>query len=175
MCSRATPCRSRRRSTPRTSTSSAASPRRRPRWCRTCGPGSRASTTTTGCASKASASSAASWTLSAAAPDLHDRLAELEMEHATLLSELRAFEADYLRVVGVIAVQAQELEARLVALRGDRVAAAAAARRSLPSRGAQGAPAAAAGRFRETTTALRTVPVGGPPVTDDLKALFRDA
>src|SRR3954447_10741318 len=159
MCSRATPCRSRRRSTPRTSTSSAASPRRRPRWCRTCGPGSRASTTTTGCASTVSASSAASWTLSAAAPDLHDRLAELEMEHTTLLSELRAFEADYLRTVGVIDVQVQELEARILALSGDRVAAAAAER-----------------RYRETTTALRTIPAaGGPAPTDDLKSLFRDA
>jgi hypothetical protein len=96
--------------------------------------------------------------LSAAAPDLHDRLAELEMEHATLLSELRAFEADYLRVVGVIDVQVQELEARILARSGDRVAAAAAER-----------------RYRETTTALRTIPVAGPPVTDDLKGLFRDA
>jgi hypothetical protein len=97
--------------------------------------------------------------LSAAAPDLSDRLAELEMEHATLLSELRAFEADYLRVVGVVDVQVQELEARILAVSGDRAAAAAAER-----------------RYRETTTALRTIPApGGPPPTDDLKTLFRDA
>ena len=81
------------------------------------------------------------------------------MEHATLLSELRAFEADYLRVVGVIAVQVHELEARILALSGDRAAAAAAER-----------------RYRETTTALRTIPApGGPRPTEDLKTLFRDA
>jgi hypothetical protein len=97
--------------------------------------------------------------LSAAASELRDRLAELEMEHATLLSELRAFEADYLRAVGVIDVQVQELEARIHALSGDRAAAAAAER-----------------RYRETTTALRTIPApGGPPPSEDLKTLFRDA
>src|SRR3954465_6155741 len=111
-----------------------------------------------GCASTASGSSGASWTLSAAAPDLHDRLAELEAEHATLLSELRAFEADYLRVVGVIDVQVQELEARILARSDDRVAAAAAER-----------------RYPGTTTPLAPIPVAGPPATDDLKGLFRDA
>ncbi len=81
------------------------------------------------------------------------------MEHATLLSELRAFEADYLRTVGVIDVQVQELEARILELSGDRAAAAAAQL-----------------RYRETTTALGAVPPPpGPPPTEDLKTLFRDA
>ena len=95
-----------------------------------------------------------------AAPDLRDRLAELEVEHATLLAELRAFESDYLRRVGVIDVQVQELEARILALvfaqsglDADRAAADAAEQ-----------------RFRETTTALKSIPApAGPPPTDDLK------
>jgi hypothetical protein len=91
-----------------------------------------------------------------AAPDLRDRLAELEMEHATLQSELEAFHAEYLARVGVIDVQVQELEARLAP---------------------QGTPEAEAAqrRFRETTTAMASVPVPAPPPTDDLKTLFRDA
>jgi hypothetical protein len=105
--------------------------------------------------------------LSGAAPEsLRDRLAELEVEHATLRAELIAFEAEYLRVVGIVMVQVQEAEARLLAIlaaqsgsEGDRAAADAAAQ-----------------RFRETTTALRAIPVpAGPPPTDDLKTLFRDA
>jgi hypothetical protein len=104
--------------------------------------------------------------LSAAAPDLRDRLAELEVEHATLLAELRAFEADYLREVGVIAVQVQELEARILALAAARSGFAAD----------RAAADAAASRYRETTTALRSVPApAGPPPTEDLKGLFRDA
>lgn len=91
-----------------------------------------------------------------AAPDLRDRLAELEVEHATLLSELEAFHAEYLRRVGVIDVQLQALRARL----------------------AQGLPEgeAAERRYRETTTAMQAVPApAGPPPTEDLKTLFRDA
>ena len=77
------------------------------------------------------------------------------MEHATLQSELQAFHADYLARVGVINVQVQELEARL----------------------AQGTPEAetAERRFRDTTTAIASVPVPPPPPTEDLKTLFRDA
>jgi hypothetical protein len=105
--------------------------------------------------------------LSAAAPErLRDRLAELEVEHATLRSELAAFESDYLRRVGVVAVEAQELEARILAIVAVRTGA-------LDDRAAA---AAAAQRFRETTTALRSVPApAGPPPDDDLKSLFRDA
>jgi hypothetical protein len=105
--------------------------------------------------------------LSAAAPEsLRDRLAELEVEHATLRAELVAFEAEYLRVVGVVMVQVQELEARLLALLAVRSG----------SEGDRAAADAAEQRFRETTTALRAIPVpAGPPPTDDLKTLFRDA
>ena len=104
--------------------------------------------------------------MSAAAPDLRDRLAELEVEHATLLSELRAFESDYLRRVGVIDVQVQELQARILAL--------VFAQSGLDSDSA--AADAAEQRFRETTTALKSIPApAGPPPTDDLKLLFRDA
>ncbi|MBE2320668.1 J domain-containing protein [Solirubrobacter sp. CPCC 204708] len=90
-----------------------------------------------------------------AAPDLRDRLAELEMEHATLQSELQAFHAEYLARVGVIDVQVQELQAKL----------------------ARGTPEAARAerRYRETTTAMASVPVAAPPPSDDLKTLFRDA
>ena len=101
-----------------------------------------------------------------AGPDLRDRLAELEVEHATLLAELRAFESDYLRRVGVIDVQVQELQARILAL--------VFAQSGLDEDGA--AADAAEQRFRETTTALKSIPApAGPPPTDDLKLLFRDA
>jgi hypothetical protein len=105
--------------------------------------------------------------LSAAAPErLRDRLAELEVEHATLRSELAAFESDYLRQVGYVDVQVQELEARILAIVAARSGAASD----------QSAAEAAEQRFRETTTALRSIPApAGPPPTDDLKSLFRDA
>jgi hypothetical protein len=105
--------------------------------------------------------------LSAAAPErLRDRLAELEVEHATLRAELAAFESDYLRRVGVVAVQVQELEARILAI---------AAARSGTEDDRRAADAAEQ-RFRETTTALRSVPApAGPRPDDDLKSLFRDA
>jgi hypothetical protein len=90
-----------------------------------------------------------------AAPDPRDRLAELEVEHATLLSELEAFHAEYLKRVGVIDVQVQELQARL----------------------AQGTTEAepAQRRYRESTAAMATVPAPKPPPSEDLKLLFRDA
>jgi hypothetical protein len=104
--------------------------------------------------------------LSAAASDLRERLAELEVEHATLTAELRSFESEYLRRVGVIDVQVQELEARILAI--------AFARSGLDAD--RDAADAAEQRFRETTTALRSVPPpAGPPPSDDLKLLFRDA
>ena len=105
--------------------------------------------------------------MSAATPDtLRDRLAEIETEHATLRSELAAFQSDYLRLVGVVDVQVHELEAKILAVVAarsgvldDRVAAEAAEQ-----------------RFRETTTAMGAIPApAGPPPTDDLKSLFRDA
>ena len=91
-----------------------------------------------------------------AAPDFRDRLAELEVEHATLLTELEAFHAEYLRRVGVIDVQVQALQARL----------------------AQGSPEAevAERRYRESTAAMAAVPPPAPPPpSEDLKTLFRDA
>jgi hypothetical protein len=105
--------------------------------------------------------------LSAAAPErLRDRLAELEVEHATLRSELAAFESDYLRQVGYVDVQVQELEARILAVVAARSGAV----------DDQNAAAAAEQRFRETTTALRSIPApAGPPPGDALKSLFRDA
>ena len=101
------------------------------------------------------------------APELlRDRLAQLEEEHATLRSELAAFQSDYLRQVGVVDMQVQELEAKILAIVAFRsgavedVAAADAAQQ----------------RFRETTTAMSSIPApAGPPPGDDLKTLFRDA
>jgi hypothetical protein len=79
---------------------------------------------------------------------------------------LAAFESDYLRVVGIAMAELHELEARILALvavqsgTADDAAAADAARE----------------RARETTTAIRSIPVpAGPPPTEDLKTLFRDA
>lgn len=91
-----------------------------------------------------------------AAPDLRDRLAELEVEHATLLSELEAFHAEYLRRVGVIDVQVRELQARLA--------------RDTPD------AERTARRYRESTAAMAAVPTpAAPPPSEDLKTLFRDA
>ena len=107
--------------------------------------------------------------MSAGAPEaeaLRDRLAELEVEHATLRSELAAFHSDYLRQVGYVDVQVQEVEARILAIVAARSGAVAD----------QVAAEAAEQRYRETTTALSAVPApAGPPPTDDLKSLFRDA
>lgn len=90
---------------------------------------------------------------------LRDQLAELEVERATLLAELAAFEADYLRAVGAVMAELREVEARILALTGDARAAATARERA-----------------RETTTAIRSIPEpAGPPPSEDLKTLFRDA
>jgi hypothetical protein len=107
--------------------------------------------------------------LSADAPepeDLRDRLAQLEVEHATLRSELAAFHSDYLRQVGYVDMQVQEVEARILAIVAARSGAVSD----------QAAAEAAEQRYRETTTALSAVPApAGPPPSDDLKTLFRDA
>lgn len=100
------------------------------------------------------------------APDLRERLAQVETEHATLRAELTAFQSDYLRMVGVVDVQVQELEARILAL----VAARSGAVEDIA------AADAAEQRFRETTTVLSAIPPPpGPPPSDDLKTLIRDA
>ena len=102
----------------------------------------------------------------AAGSDLRDQLAELEEEHATLLSELRAFESDYLRTVGVVDVEVQELEARILTIAWERSGESFDRIEALN----------ATDRFRETTTAMRAVPPPpGPKPTEDLKSLFRDA
>jgi hypothetical protein len=100
------------------------------------------------------------------AEHLRDRLAQIEEEHATLRSELAAFQSDYLRQVGVVDLQVQELEAKLLAIVAVRSGAL----------DDQTAAAAAEQRFRETTTAMSAIPApAGPPPSDDLKTLFRDA
>jgi RNase H-fold protein (predicted Holliday junction resolvase) len=97
---------------------------------------------------------------------LRDRLAQLEEEHATLRSELAAFQSDYLRLVGVVDLQVQELEAKVLAIVAARTGAVDDA----------AAADAAERRFRETTTAMSAIPApAGPPPDDELKTLFRDA
>jgi hypothetical protein len=97
---------------------------------------------------------------------LRDQLTDLEVEHATLRAELIAFEADYLRVLGIPLAELHELEARILAL--------VAVRSGTPDD--ERAAEAARERARETTTAIRSIPTpAGPPPTDDLKTLFRDA
>ena len=97
---------------------------------------------------------------------LRDRLAQIEEEHATLRSELAAFQSDYLRLVGVVDLQVQELEAKILAIVAVRTGAVEDA----------AAADAAEQRFRETTTAMSAIPApAGPPPDDDLKTLFRDA
>jgi hypothetical protein len=104
--------------------------------------------------------------LSADGSDLREALAQFETELATLRAELTAFEAEYLRRVGVVAVQVQEIEARILALVAARSGAA----------DDRAAAAAADARFRETTTALRSIPApAGRPLSDNIKTLFRDA
>jgi hypothetical protein len=97
---------------------------------------------------------------------LRDQLAELEAEHATLRAELTAFESDYLRVVGIAMAELHELEARILAL--------VAVQSGTPEDAA--AAETARERARETTTAIRSIPVPAGPLPDeDLKTLFRDA
>ncbi|HYY06863.1 MAG TPA: hypothetical protein VE997_09790, partial [Candidatus Limnocylindria bacterium] len=98
--------------------------------------------------------------------DLRDRLAEIEAEHASLKAELRAFQADYMRQVGVIMAQVHDLEARILSLTAER-----------SGREADREAARAAGERAERTYAqVRAVPVaGGPLPTGDLKRLFREA
>src|SRR5215210_9518690 len=79
---------------------------------------------------------------------LRDRLAEIEVEHATLEAELAAFNADYMRVVMTVMLDVQQLEARILALLATRSGTeddAAAAR-------------SARERVSETTAHIRAVP-----------------
>ena len=97
---------------------------------------------------------------------LRDRLAQLELEQATLEAEIAAFNADYLRSVGVVMAQLHDVEARLLSL---------AAQRS-GTRGDAEAAQTAAARARRTTAAAAAVPPpAGPAPTGDLKKRFREA
>ena len=97
---------------------------------------------------------------------LRDRLAEIEVEQATLEAELAAFNSDYMRVVMTVMLDVQELEARILALVAARSGAADDA----------DAAQSARERVNETTAHIRAVPkTPGPIPTGDIKRLFRDA
>jgi len=97
---------------------------------------------------------------------LRDQLAELEVEHATLLSELRVFESDYLREVGVLDAQVQELEAKILTIVWERSGA------DFDHLAADEANE----RYRQTAAMQKAVPPPpGPKPTEDLKTLYRDA
>ncbi len=90
--------------------------------------------------------------------DLRDRLAEAELELATLEAELNAFRGDYMREVGVVMAQVHDLEARIAEATADRDTARAAREQA-----------------DRTTAEAAAVPEPGKPPTEDLKKLFRDA
>jgi hypothetical protein len=97
---------------------------------------------------------------------LRDRLAEIEVEQATLEAELAAFNADYMREVMTVMLDVQELEARILAILATRSGAPDDAD---AARGARE-------RVRETTAHIRAVPTApGPVPTGDIKRLFREA
>jgi hypothetical protein len=97
---------------------------------------------------------------------LRDRLAEIEVETATLEAELAAFNADYMRVVMTVMLDVQELEARILAIVASRTGA---------SDDADAAHSARA-RVNETTAHIRAIPTApGPIPTGHIKKLFRDA
>jgi hypothetical protein len=97
---------------------------------------------------------------------LRDRLAEIEVDTATLEAELAAFNSDYMRVVMTVMLDVQELEARILAI---------VATRSGASDDADAAHSARR-RVNETTAHIRAVPkTPGPIPTGDIKKLFRDA
>ena len=97
---------------------------------------------------------------------LRDRLAEIEVDTATLEAELAAFNADYMRVVMTVMLDVQELEARILAIVATRTGAA----------GDADAAQSARARVNETTAHIRAIPkTPGPIPTGDIKKLFRDA
>src|SRR3954454_4439438 len=97
---------------------------------------------------------------------LRDRLAEIEVEQATLEAELAAFNAAYMREVMTVMLDLQELEARILALLATRSGAADDAEAARSARE----------RVRETTAHIRAVPKApGPVPTGDIKRLFREA
>ena len=90
--------------------------------------------------------------------DLRDRLAEAELELATLEAELNAFRGDYMREVGTVMAQVYDLEAQIAERTADAETARAARERS-----------------NETTALAAAIPPPSKAPTDDLKKLFRDA
>src|SRR5215210_6899760 len=85
---------------------------------------------------------------------LRDRLAEIEVEQATLEAELATFNADYMREVMTVMLDVQELEARILALLATRSGAAGDAEAARTARA----------RVRETTAHIRGVPRAPGPV-----------
>src|SRR4051794_5523751 len=97
---------------------------------------------------------------------LRDRLAEIEVEQATLEAELAVFNSDYMRVVMTVMLDVQELEARILALLATRSGAEDDAEAARSARQ----------RVNETTAHIRAVPKApGPLPTGDIKRLFREA
>ena len=97
---------------------------------------------------------------------LRDRLAAIEEEQATLMAELAAFEADYLREVVTVLAELHEVEARIAALVAERSGAADDRRAARSARA----------RARETTHAVKAIPPApGPLPTGDIKKLYREA
>jgi hypothetical protein len=97
---------------------------------------------------------------------LRDRLAEIEVDTATLEAELAAFNSDYMRVVMTVMLDVQELEARILAIVATRTGVA----------GDADAAQSARAQVNETTAHIRAIPkTPGPIPTGDIKKLFRDA
>ena len=109
---------------------------------------------------------AATETAEREAERLRDRLAQVELEQATLEAELAAFNADYLRSVGVVMAQLHDVEARLLSV---------AARRSGTRDDANAAQTAAARARRTTAAAAALPPPPGPAPTGEIKRRFREA
>jgi hypothetical protein len=90
---------------------------------------------------------------------MRDQLAEIEAEYAMLEAELAVFQAEYTREVVTVLAQLHDVEAKILALSGDREGAREARTRA-----------------RESTSeasALSPPPEPVPPAS--LKRLFRDA
>jgi len=90
---------------------------------------------------------------------MRDRLAEIEAEYATLEAELAVFQADYTREVVTVLAQLHDVEARILALTGDR----------------EGAREARTRARRTTSEASAVAPPPEPVPPASLRRLFRDA
>ena len=97
---------------------------------------------------------------------LRDRLADIEAEQAALEAELAIFHAEYVRRVLTVLAQAQDLDARVLAMRAERSGEAADADAARDARS----------RAHRSTADVRAIPSTPAPVpTGDLKKLFREA